>query len=53
MAGPALTGVRTGMRLNIEVARLEESRLTVLESRIGADIQFGRHQATTSPSRPA
>jgi SARP family transcriptional regulator, regulator of embCAB operon len=43
--GPPLAGVRTGMRLNIEVSRLEESRLTVLESRIGADIQLGRHRA--------
>ncbi|MFJ1597405.1 BTAD domain-containing putative transcriptional regulator [Streptomyces sp. NPDC088261] len=46
--GPALADVRIGMPLGIEVTRLEESRLNVLESRIGADIRLGRHHAILS-----
>ncbi|MER7700125.1 MULTISPECIES: AfsR/SARP family transcriptional regulator [unclassified Streptomyces] len=46
--GRALADVRIGMPLSIEVARLEESRLNVLESRIGADIRLGRHHAVLS-----
>jgi DNA-binding SARP family transcriptional activator len=41
--GPALVDVRVGPRLGVEVARLEQSRLGVLESRIEADLHLGRH----------
>ncbi|WP_431044313.1 AfsR/SARP family transcriptional regulator [Streptomyces sp. P1-3] len=43
--GPALVDVRVGPILEIEVARLEESRLGVLERRIEADLRLGRHAA--------
>jgi DNA-binding SARP family transcriptional activator len=46
--GHALADVRVGMPLSIEVARLDESRLNVLESRIGVDIRLGRHYAVLS-----
>lgn len=46
--GHALADVRVGMPLSIEVARLEESRLIALDSRIGADIRLGRHNAVLS-----
>ncbi|MFE0464056.1 BTAD domain-containing putative transcriptional regulator [Kitasatospora sp. NPDC058965] len=41
--GPALVDVRVGPVLEIELARLEESRLRVLERRIEADLRLGRH----------
>ncbi|MDT3400468.1 AfsR/SARP family transcriptional regulator [Streptomyces sp. B1866] len=41
--GPALVDVRVGPVLEIEVARLEESRLGILERRIEADLRLGRH----------
>ncbi|MFI8347516.1 BTAD domain-containing putative transcriptional regulator [Streptomyces sp. NPDC085596] len=41
--GPALVDVRTGLELEIEVLRLEEARMTALESRIAADLRLGRH----------
>ncbi|GGZ01604.1 AfsR/SARP family transcriptional regulator [Streptomyces poonensis] len=41
--GPALVDVRLGPSLKIEAARLEESRLGVLERRIEADMRLGRH----------
>ena len=41
--GPALVDVRVGTRLGIEVERLNQSRLGVLESRIDADLRLGRH----------
>lgn len=42
--GPALVDVDVGPRLGVEVARLEQSRLSALESRIDADLQLGRHR---------
>jgi DNA-binding SARP family transcriptional activator len=41
--GPALVDVRLGRVLAIEVSRLTESRHGVLENRIAADLQMGRH----------
>jgi DNA-binding SARP family transcriptional activator len=41
--GPALVDVKIGPLLEIEVVRLEESRLGVLEGRIEADLRLGRH----------
>ncbi|MFF7097386.1 BTAD domain-containing putative transcriptional regulator [Streptomyces rubradiris] len=41
--GPALVDVKAGLVLEIEVLRLEEARMTALESRIAADLRLGRH----------
>ncbi|MFE5805681.1 AfsR/SARP family transcriptional regulator [Streptomyces sp. NBC_01232] len=41
--GPALVDVRVGPILDIEVLRLEESRLVTVERRIDADLRLGRH----------
>jgi len=41
--GPALVDVRVGPNLEIEVMRLEESRLVTIERRIDADLRLGRH----------
>ena len=41
--GPALVDVQAGLRLGIEVIRLEESKLSVLELCIDADLRLGRH----------
>lgn len=41
--GPVLVDVRHGHQLGIEVTRLEESRIGVLERRIRADLRLGRH----------
>ncbi|MGC5041353.1 MULTISPECIES: AfsR/SARP family transcriptional regulator [unclassified Streptomyces] len=41
--GRALVDVRLGPILEIEVMRLEESRLGAVERRIDADLQLGRH----------
>lgn len=41
--GPALVDVRTGPVLELEVLRLEEQRMSVLELRLDADLQLGRH----------
>ncbi|MFD4544501.1 BTAD domain-containing putative transcriptional regulator [Streptomyces bauhiniae] len=46
--GPALVDVRTGLELEIEVLRLEEARMTALESRIAADLRLGRHGTVLS-----
>jgi len=46
--GPALIDVQIGVRLGMEVTRLQESRLGVLESRIDADLRLGRHQSLLS-----
>jgi DNA-binding SARP family transcriptional activator len=42
-SGPALVDVRHGPVLEIEVMRLEESRLNTVERRIDADLRLGRH----------
>jgi SARP family transcriptional regulator, regulator of embCAB operon len=42
--GPALADVTTGSQLEIDVLRLEESRLSDLEMRIDADLRLCRHQ---------
>ncbi|MET9963658.1 AfsR/SARP family transcriptional regulator [Streptomyces sp. NPDC006326] len=41
--GPALVDVQAGRVLEIEVTRLEESRLVTVERRIDADLRLGRH----------
>jgi DNA-binding SARP family transcriptional activator len=41
--GDALVDVSAGIRLGMEVARLEESRLGVLELCIDAELRMGRH----------
>ncbi|GHI10382.1 hypothetical protein AQI88_40995 [Streptomyces cellostaticus] len=41
--GTALVDVSTGPILEIEVMRLEESRLVTVERRIDADLRLGRH----------
>ncbi|MFF9042113.1 BTAD domain-containing putative transcriptional regulator [Streptomyces sp. NPDC014892] len=41
--GPALVDVRLGSILEIEVLRMEESRLVAVERRIDADLRLGRH----------
>ncbi|GAA1948692.1 hypothetical protein GCM10009837_87680 [Streptomyces durmitorensis] len=41
--GSALVDVRLGPVLDIEVVRLEESRLVTTERRIDADLRLGRH----------
>jgi DNA-binding SARP family transcriptional activator len=46
--GPALVDVQTGMLLEIEVTRLEESRMCVVEKRIEVDLALGRHHALLS-----
>lgn len=46
--GQALVDVQIGLRLGVEVTRLEESRLAVLESRIDADLRLGRHNTLLS-----
>lgn len=46
--GPVLVDVQIGVRLGMEVTRLQESRLGVLETRIEADLQLGKHQSLLS-----
>jgi SARP family transcriptional regulator, regulator of embCAB operon len=46
--GPVLVDVQAGPRLGIEVIRLEESKLGVLELCIDADLRLGRHYALLS-----
>ncbi|WP_330301447.1 AfsR/SARP family transcriptional regulator [Streptomyces sp. NBC_00503] len=41
--GPALVDVQVGPILEIEVMRLEESRLVTVERRIDVDLRLGRH----------
>jgi DNA-binding SARP family transcriptional activator len=42
--GRMLTDVECGTRLNAHIIRMEENRLGVLEQRITADMQIGRHR---------
>ena len=42
--GPALADVEAGPRLEAHITRLHESRLSVLEQRIEADLRLGRHR---------
>ena len=42
--GSALADVNTGAQLEMEVMRLEESRLCALDQRIEADLRLGRHR---------
>lgn len=46
--GPALSDVRAGMRIDLEIKRLEESRLCALDQRIEADLRLGRHRELVS-----
>ena len=46
--GPAVVDVRPGMPLGIEVVRLEEQRLGVLETRIDVELRMGKHKALLS-----
>lgn len=42
--GAALADVQTGTQLEMQVRRLEESRLCALDQRIEADLRLGRHR---------
>jgi len=46
--GPALAGVTPGGRLRSYVTRLEELRFHILELRIEADLELGRHREVVS-----
>ena len=46
--GHALVDVQVGLRLGIEVIRLEESRLSTTEMCIDADLRLGRHYSLLS-----
>ncbi|MFH0246534.1 BTAD domain-containing putative transcriptional regulator [Streptomyces sp. HK10] len=46
--GPALADVQVGNRAELEVRRLEESRLCALDQRIDADLRLGRHRELLS-----
>ncbi len=46
--GKALVDVQVGARLAIEVIRLEESKLSVMELCIDADLRLGRHYSLLS-----
>jgi DNA-binding SARP family transcriptional activator len=46
--GPALADVTAGDILSAHITRLEEERLRVLEQRITADFELGRHQQLVS-----
>ncbi|MDT0476430.1 AfsR/SARP family transcriptional regulator [Streptomyces griseoviridis] len=41
--GPALVDVRIGRVLELEVLRVDQGRLAVLERRVGADLRLARH----------
>ncbi|WP_066955592.1 AfsR/SARP family transcriptional regulator [Streptomyces lushanensis] len=43
-SGPAFADVHGGAQLDMEIKRLEESRLCALDQRIEADLRLGRHR---------
>lgn len=43
-SGAAFADVQTGMQLQMEAKRLDESRLCALDQRIEADLRLGRHR---------
>lgn len=49
--GPALVDVGRGQLLELEVLGLEESRMSVLELRIAADLRIGRHSGLLAELR--
>lgn len=49
--GPALVDVKVGPMLEVELVRLEESRLATLERRIDAELALGRHSALVAELR--
>jgi DNA-binding SARP family transcriptional activator len=46
--GQMLVDVQIGLKLGVEVTRLEESRLCVIEACLDADLRLGRHHALLS-----
>ncbi|MFD7259972.1 BTAD domain-containing putative transcriptional regulator [Streptomyces sp. NPDC059874] len=43
-SGPAFADVHGGIQLDMEIRRLEETRLCALDQRIEADLRLGRHR---------
>ncbi|MFF3216039.1 BTAD domain-containing putative transcriptional regulator [Streptomyces sp. NPDC002886] len=43
-SGPAFADVQGGIQLDMEIRRLEETRLCALDQRIEADLRIGRHR---------
>lgn len=43
-SGPAFADVQGGLQLDMEIQRLEETRLCALDQRIEADLRIGRHR---------
>jgi DNA-binding SARP family transcriptional activator len=41
--GPALADIQAGAHLKVDIRRLEEAKLNVLDCRIEADLRLGRH----------
>lgn len=46
--GPAIADVEPGPLLSVQITGIEESRLSVLQQRIEADLRLGRHQEMIS-----
>jgi DNA-binding SARP family transcriptional activator len=46
--GQVLTDIQAGGRIDMEIRRLEESRLCALDQRIEADLRLGRHRELLS-----
>lgn len=49
--GAALVDIQLGRQLELEVLGLEETRMSALELRIGADLRLGRHSELVSELR--